>query len=166
MNKLMILSEDEDYQAFHYRISCQCTEPNCHIDLDIMADTIEIEGKEQICGWSLEFWQQFQGWRSFWQRVKTGLSLIFYKNRWMTNAFVLDDDNVHAFEYTLKKYWEVNKKYHWNAYQKFIDSHLKFGRLYHLALNSDKISESDRKHLDDCKLCMTIYVAMQQENLS
>lgn len=166
MNNLMILSEDEEYQSFHYRVSCQCTDPNCCIDLDIVADTVRSDGKDQICGWSIEFWQTFQGWRSYWKRLKTGLSLIFgSKHRWMTNCFVLDEDNVKALEYVLKKYWELNKSYNWNAYHKFLDNHIQFIRLFNLA-RTNNFSSKDKEHLNTCDLCNNILHILQQEAMS
>ena len=98
IKKLMILGEDDEYDYFHYRISCQCTEPNCCVDLD-------------IDGLSIEFWRSYQNfWRTFWQRLKTGLLIIFTRRRWMTDCFVFDEDNVEAFEYVLQKWKEVRAK--------------------------------------------------------
>lgn len=111
-NKLMILDEDDEYKDYRYKIACSCTDNDCDLNFDINANKTKNphSGKFEVTDWSIEFYTYKYHYGNWWNRIKSGIKLIFGFNPGILHAFILDKDNVEAIQYVLKKYKEVGDR--------------------------------------------------------
>src|SRR5688572_23003446 len=113
--KLLIESEDDTIDNYHYRISCQCGMSDHDIDVCLDFESENIKNKDGSASYHHVQCIQFYFFddayfHSYWMRIKEALRILLKRRSQIKHDFMLEEPGIKALQYVLNKFQFLNER--------------------------------------------------------